>query len=137
MYFIAERTHVLIINAKSILKLKPLIAVANAVPEAGGCSVPVITIRSIDSPTAKEYIADVITGSVRGKNSPTYQHREPLINPIMCPPITFLGLAVTLPGIVKTMNAEAPIEATITMCCKLSVTRTTKIATIARKLCRK
>ena len=137
MYFIAERTHVLIINAKSILKLKPLIAVANAVPEAGGCSVPVITIRSIDNPTAKEYIANVTTSSVRGKNSPAYQHREPHVNPIICPPITFLGLAVTLPGIVKTMNAEAPIEATITMCCKLSVTRTTKIATIARKLCRK
>lgn len=37
-----------------MLNETPVIAIPNAVPEAGGCSVSVIVIKKIDNPTAKE-----------------------------------------------------------------------------------
>ena len=37
-------------------KWKPFMATPNAVPEAGGCSVSVMTMRKIESPTAIEYM---------------------------------------------------------------------------------
>ena len=48
--------------------------------------------------------------------------------------ITLRDLAVAYDGMVKTMNAVAPIEATITACSILSIQKTIKTATAAKEL---
>ncbi len=45
------------------------------------------------------------------------------MSPTRWPPITFLGLAVTLLGIAKTIKQEAPSEAITTRCCTFRTTR--------------
>ena len=50
--------------------------------------------------------------------------------------MTFLGFAVMLSGMANTINVEAPREAMMTAFCRLRKQRTTKTATVAKKLCR-
>ena len=90
----ADNVTALTITANATLGWKPLIATPSAVPEAGGCSVFVMIIKNIESPTAMEYIMTFMDGGC-GISVLTDPHRRPII----CPPITFLGLAVTLLGI--------------------------------------
>ena len=125
----ADNVTALTITANATLGWKPLIATPSAVPEAGGCSVFVMIIKNIESPTAMEYIMTFMDGGC-GISVLTDPHRRPII----CPPITFLGLAVTLLGIAKTIKLVAPIDATITARSMLRNTSTIDIARVARKL---
>jgi len=55
-----------------------------------------------------------------------------MISPVVCPPITFLGLAVTIPGIAKIIKAVAQIDAMITAFLMLRATSTTKTTNVAK-----
>jgi len=46
-----------------------------------------------------------------------------MIRPIVCPPITFLGLAVSILGIAKIIKAVAPIDAMMTAFFRLMLDR--------------
>tara|TARA_Y100001934_G_scaffold121569_1_gene148660 strand:- start:3036 stop:3350 length:315 start_codon:yes stop_codon:yes gene_type:complete len=83
----------------------------NAVPAAGGCSTSNTTIKSMVMPTDKEnHIALKITMCINGKTA----KQEPIKKPRKCPPIILFGSAAILFGIAKTINAVAPILATMT-----------------------
>lgn len=76
-----------------------------AVPAAGGCSVLSVTIRKV---------ANAIASPPWTGRKGTNEHAKPTIVPNVCPPITFLALAVEWEGIAKTVNAVAPTVALIT-----------------------
>jgi len=86
----------------------------NAVPQAGGCTVAVTSIRRIFNPTA----SDNLIGPC--PNCGTKNANVPVRRPSECPPMTFLGLANGLLGVQNTMNAVAAIDDIITMsrCCR-------------------
>ena len=56
-----------------------------------------------------------------------------MIRPVVCPPITFLGLAVTILGIAKIIKAVAPIDAMITAFLRLRANSTIKTTNVAKK----
>jgi len=56
-----------------------------------------------------------------------------MISPVVCPPITFLGLAVTIPGIAKIIKAVAPIDAMITAFLRLRANSTIKTTNVAKR----
>jgi len=104
--------------------------IPKAVPAAGGCSVSIITMMKMESPTASEYtIMEWIEEGCGSK-----AHKEPNRKPTRCPPITFLGLAVMLFGIANTMKAVAPIDDTITACSMLNKRSTMNTVNIAMRL---
>ena len=88
----------------------------NAVPQAGGCTVAVTSIRRIFNPTASEYL--IVSGPCA--NCGIKVTNAPVTRPSECPPMTFLGLANGLLGVQNTMNAVAAIDDIITMsrCCR-------------------
>jgi len=108
----------------------PLSATPKAVPDAGGCSVSVIIIKNMESPTAREYML------IENKKEEwgIKEQIEPEKRPIKCPPITFLELAVIFFGIANTIKAVAPIDAIITACCILKNKRTMNSVRVARIL---
>ena len=87
----------------------PATAIPKLVPDAGGCSVSVTTIKKIEVPTAIEYIKSDESNEECGINA----HKEPQSKPTICPPITLLGLAVIFLGKANTINTLEPIEAII------------------------
>ena len=118
------------ITAMVTLREKPAVTTPRAVPEAGGCSVSVTTMRKIESPTANAYT----TVAGRKVEWGIRLQREPAASPTRCPPTTFLGLAVMLLGMANTINTVEPREAMITACCKLRKINTTNTASVANKL---
>lgn len=56
-----------------------------------------------------------------------------MIRPVVCPPITFLGLALSILGIAKIIKAVAPIDAMITAFLRLRASNTTKTTKVARR----
>ena len=120
----------LVITAIDALKEKPVIATPKAVAAAGGCSVSIITIMKMESPTASEYA--IIEQRKEGWGIKA--QREPLKRPTKCPPIIFLELAVTFLGIANTINAVAPIAAITTACSIVKNKSTKNIVRAARKL---
>jgi len=120
----------LVITAKATFRENPLTTTPKAVPAAGGCSVSVTTIIKIERPTAREY--KVIEN--RNECEGIRENREPEMRPTICPPITFLGLAVMLFGIAKTMKDVAPIDAITTACSILKSRSTMNIVRVARRL---
>jgi len=109
---------------------KPVRAIPSAVPLAGGCSKSKATIRQIEIPTAVESTKAVVNVDVWGIRAQT----EPESIPTIWPPITLLGMAVIFLGMVKTMNAVAPMEAITTAFCSESTKSIKKITSVARKL---
>ncbi len=105
-------------------------AVPRAVPAAGGCSKSKVTIRKIEIPTANDRTRAVVNVEVCGIRAQT----EPQSIPTMCPPITLRGRAVIFLGMVKTMNALAPIEAMTTAFCSESTISIIKTIMVAKKL---
>jgi|WetSurMetagenome_2_1015567.scaffolds.fasta_scaffold297742_2 hypothetical protein len=61
------------------------------------------------------------------------KQREPMIRPVVCPPITFLGLAVSILGIAKIIKAVAPIDAMMTAFFRLRANSTTKTTNVAKR----
>jgi len=111
-------------------KEKPLITTPRAVPLAGGCSKSRATIKNMDRPTVREYIMIGVMTILLKIREPSTPQRKPT----RWPPITLRDLAVVYDGIVKIMNAVAPMEATITACSIFNTQKTMKTATAARKL---
>ena len=105
-------------------------ATPSAVPLAGGCSTSRDTIKRMEIPTASAYTVTEEMAAECGIRAQS----EPVIKPTVCPPITRLGLAVMLLGMVKTMKAVAPIEAITTACSKDSSKRMMNITTVAKQL---
>jgi len=121
----------LVITAVTTLKENPVMATPKAVDAAGGCSVSVTTIVKVERPTASEYANAECRNDCCGIKAQS----DPKVRPIRCPPITFLGRAVMLFGIAKTMKAVAPMAA-ITTEFSIVITKSTKnTVTAARKLC--
>jgi len=112
------------------LNEKPVIAIPKAVPAAGGCSVSIITIMKIVSPTANAYTI----AAYKCEGCGIKEHKEPQKSPTRCPPITLLGLAVMLLGIANTIKVVAPIDAIITACRKLKDKSTINITRVAKRL---
>lgn len=121
----------LVITAIMTFGENPLIATPKAVPDAGGCSVSIITIMKIEEPTASEYKIMENKNEVCG----IWANNIPQISPTRWPPTTFLGFATTLFGIANTTKVEAPIDAVMTAFCNLKKIKTMKIAAVARRLC--
>ena len=116
-------------SAIAVFKENPLIAKPNAVAAAGGCSVSITTIIKIANPTAREYESAAYKTAECGIK----EHKEPMMRPVVCPPITFLGLAVAIPGIAKIIKAVAPIDAMITAFLRLRANRTIKTTQVAKR----
>jgi hypothetical protein len=87
-------------------------------------------MRKMVAPTASEKTRVEARSVGRGISAQT----EPQKRPMRCPPITLLGAAAMLLGMVKTMKAVAPIEAMTTAFCALSRKRTAKTTAVAMKL---
>lgn len=105
----------------------PIIVTPNAVPDAGGCSVSMMTIIKIDKPTASAYTIVDASMVLAG----TRPNKEPAARPTRCPPMTFRDLAVICFGIANTTNVDAPMDATITMLNDRNSRITTNIAHVA------
>ena len=109
---------------------KPVMAIPNAVPPAGGCSTSSATIKQIAMPTASENTR--IEGNIDWCGIKA--HSEPEIRPTIWPPITLLGLAVMFLGMVNTIKAVAPIDAMTTACSMDRSKSTINTTAAARKL---
>ena len=120
----------LVITPIATFELKPEIATPKDVPDAGGCSVDVITIKKMERPTASEYT----TREYKREECGIKEQRDPEKRPIKWLPITFFGLAVISFGIAKTMKALAPIDVIITACSMLKSKSVINIVRVARKL---
>ena len=116
-----------VINAKIILNVYPALTIPNAVAQAGGCSISVIAIKNIEVPTVNEKIIIETIEDETGINA----NSIPTDVPIMCPPMTFLPLAIKFVGVMKTINVVAPKEATITAFCILINRIAIKIDSVA------
>ena len=118
------------ITAMMTLSEKPEVTTPRDVPEAGGCSVSVTTMRKMESPTANAYT------TVAGRKAEwgIQLQRDPAASPTRWPPTTFLGLAVMLLGMANTINTVEPREAMITACCKLKNRNTMNTARVAKRL---
>ena len=105
----------------------PIIVTPNAVPDAGGCSVSIITMMKIEHPTASAYTIVDVNIELAGMRA----NIEPETRPTMCPPITFRDRAVICSGIANTTNVDAPMDATITILKDRKSKITMKIAQVA------
>ena len=91
-WWASDRTRLLVTTAIITPGEKPVMATPRAVPLAGGCSKSSATMRQIEIPTARaKTLMDV-----RVEGCGMSAHNEPEKRPTRCPPITLLGLAVTL-----------------------------------------
>ncbi|MDY6958705.1 MAG: hypothetical protein SVK08_06060, partial [Halobacteriota archaeon] len=89
------------------------------------------TIIKIEIPMAMEYTLIEAKNEEVGIN----ENREPKMAPTRCPPITFLGFAVTLSGLAKTTYVVAPKDETITTFRIVKTKKTMKITKVASTVC--
>lgn len=103
---------------KTDFTLHWLMTKPSAMPAAGACSVLVMVIIKIDTPTAiaANTIGDwfginMFNNEVSCKNDPRYEQMIPMIIPILYPPINLLGVEAYVLGMAKTINDVAPSDA--------------------------
>ncbi len=88
------------------------------------------TMSKRDSPTANEQA----NMTWRAEGTGRREHRDPAARPKNVVGGHLIGLAVRLSGMMNTMKAVAPIEATAAACSKRSTKKVKKIAPEAREL---
>jgi hypothetical protein len=86
--------------------------------------------QKMDRPTVTEYM---IIGGI-GHCCRTSTPSMPQSSPVACPPMTLLDLAVKDIGMVKTMKAVEPIEATITASVVERSQNTIRTTRVAKRL---